>query len=307
MKKILLLTVAGILSVVCTKVMAQTDFSLDPSTIDPSDTGYYEYGVPADLNGNDVIEEGEWASGCPDPDDYWGDDDFWETGYAHGFFYANSIVMPDCPTKNEPAPGVPLGYVMLAKNNNAGTDSATGGYIVSPAIKDLESIKIILSPDVGPRSDRPVTLWIEYSKDSITWDDVSYIDLTMTADADKAGHIYELEAGSDAALDTMISASTQGSIVLRASSAIEQRVKVHSWVITADTGSFAVSNNERRINLVSEFFTVKDNIICSNAGEIEVFNILGQFIGRGTAVTVERSNIYIVRASSGYTRKVFVY
>ncbi|MBN1184866.1 MAG: hypothetical protein JXB49_21450 [Bacteroidales bacterium] len=287
---------------------AQTDFTLDPSTLTPADSGYYLYGVPADIDGNDIIEEGEWASGCPNPDDFWGDDDFWETGLQQGFFYEKTMIMPTCSTKNEPAPGVPLGYIMLKKNLYAGTDSAQGGgYIVSSPIKNLESIKVIISPDVTPKTaTRPVTLWIEYSKDSITWDDDNFIEVGCAED-NKSGDIFQIEAGDPAytAIDTMIKASQEGSIVLRVTANLAQRVKVHQWIITADTGTF-VSNKEIKTNSVSQLFTIKDNIILSNSGQIEVYNILGQFIGKGTSVAVERHNIYIVRNQRGYAHKVYI-
>lgn len=285
---------------------AQGQVVLDPSTMVPADTGYYIQGVWKDNNNDDVDE---FYNGCTDE---YGDSDHRENGEQQGFTYNKSMIMPDCWPKDaiddHSQAGIEHaeGYIQLTKSKYPGTDSATLGYIICPPIKNLTSLSLEVSPDVTRTSSRPIDWWIEYSKDlGDTWENTYLQDGILESDK-KYGEEHFYDGSKFLEFEEMKEASKTTAIVLRIMSRplidgyTSQRLKVH--YITLNGESVSV----RKVTEESENIRVLNNVISVEKGSIEVFSLLGQFMGSGNSVTV-KSGIYIVRFESGLTQKILVH
>ncbi|MBN1184867.1 MAG: hypothetical protein JXB49_21455 [Bacteroidales bacterium] len=291
-----------------TNLFAQdTTFIFDASEVTPDDSGYYAYGIPADVDENGTIDEGEWASKCMDfYEDYANFSNNDESGVYNGFSYTGGMVMPDCePKYNTDPPAIPDGYVQLRVS--ATLDSAIGA-IISPEIVNLVSISMDLSSDVSVRSDRVVAFFLEYTTDDgTTWEaDMLDDDLYSLTEQAGAAHAFYDSATSEE-LRPMIAASKAGPIKLRLmvpTYALGGRLlDVHKIEITATKP--VVSSRDLLANNQTRMFEIRDNLIIAKSAEIIVFNILGQRIGSGKMVAVERG-IYIVKAPDGFVQKVYV-
>jgi ASC-1-like (ASCH) protein len=289
----------------------ETNIILDPATLTPADTGYYIGGVEKDKNG-DLIDE--FYNGC---EDEYGDSEHRESGKQQGFTYNKCMIMPTCWPKdliNDSTKAVTdyaKGYIQLTKTKYIGTDSASMGYIITPSLKNLVSMDLVISPDVTPATKKHIYYWIEYSKDNgVTWEDTKIVDEFLNEDKkyDEL-HVYN---NTITEFQEMISASEQGAIVLRIMTKPQiqigetidyyaQRLKVHYIHIKGEYGN-SINNTYMEIPIVKVF----DNIISCEDSEITVFNTLGQYMGSGNYISVNQG-IYIVQFENGLTQKILVH
>ena len=287
---LLKLVISVFTAVMCLGLQAQHEFILDPSKLIPHDTGYYIGGIWKDLVGDDGIPE--FYNGCFDA---YGDASHNESGVQQGFTYEKCMIMPDCPSKDEPT-NVAVGYIEIGKTRYVGTDSARLCYIISPSLVNLSKIYLEVSPDVSSQTWRHIWYYFEYSKDNgETWE-LTYIkDETVS----KKGDIKTYDGSLYFEFEEMKEASEAGPIVLRLMSG-EQRVKVHLLKITADEVTSGISVKEDPV-----LFKVYENLIIASEGKISVYNPLGQLVGSGESVYVP-NGIYIVKTSDGHIKKVYI-
>ena len=292
MKKMLTLKISltVLTLIIGVNLLAQDEFILDPSALIPADTGYYIGGVWKDLTGDDIPE---FYNGCFDA---YGDANHNESATQQGFSYVKCMIMPTCPSKDEPTT-VAVGYIEISKTKYVGTDSAILSYIISPSIMNLTEIYMELSPDVSSNDQRHIWYYIDYSTDGgETWSTVYIKDETISKQGDK--HTYDGSIYFE--FDEIKAASETGPILLRLMSG-EQRVKVHYLKIKASVPTVSVSSlKEDRIT-----FKVYENMIFAGQGKVMVYNLLGQIVGQGESVYVP-DGIYIIRTSDGLIHKVYV-
>jgi Neuraminidase (sialidase) len=285
---------------------AQQVIILDPSTMVPADTGYYIGGVNKDKNGDGVDE---FYNGCVDE---YGDSDHRENGKQQGFTYNKSMIMPDCWPKDaiddhsKAKIDHAEGYIQLTKSKYPGTDSASLGYIICPAVEELVNLSLEVSPDATRTNERPIDWWIEYSKDNgATWEN-TYLQDGLPVSDKKYGEEHFYDGSTFLEFEEMKTASKTSPIVLRIMSRPQteaytaQRLKVHYIEINAKSVSV------RNVIADTEKIRVSNNVISVEDGSIEVFNLLGQFMGSGMSVSV-KSGVYIVRFESGKTQKILVH
>jgi hypothetical protein len=215
---------------------------------------------------------------------------------------------------------VSQGYIQLDKSKymlSAGTDkdSSHACYVLSPALMNLDSIYVELSPDVTIQTSRKVSMDLEYSTDGgDTWsgsDDV-WIELNLDAAYKKYGQVFHVNSKmSEWGLyfDEFVKASESGSIIIRFIGTDysyvqqgSQRIKIHNIKIYATEPTSSAIQTKVDLTKIS----IQDNTIYTEDGSnLVVYNYMGQTIGVGNNVTV-KSGIYIVRTESGSTRKVLV-
>lgn len=294
--------VTAFVASIAVSLFAQDEIILDPKDMTPADTGYYIGGVWKDKN-DDGIDE--FYNGCVDE---YGDANHNEAGEQSGFTYNKCMIMPTCwPKDAVDDHGLAEidhaeGYIQLTKSRYPDTDSAVLGYIITPRIKDLVSLTLETSPDVTSTESRHIYFWIEYSKDNGTTWESSYIEDETTS---KKGDSRTYDGSIYFAFEEMMDASAEGPIVIRIMSTPQeqpQRVKIH-YVKLVATLAGDVPVNE--IKIENATFKVLDNVIYSEEGEIQVYSILGQFMGSGRSVAVQEG-IYLVRTSDGSIHKTLI-
>ena len=269
---------------------AQDEIILNPAELIPSDTGYYIGGVWKDNNEDGVPE---FYNGCIDE---YGDSHHNESATQQGFTYEKCMIMPDCPSKDEPTI-VSVGYIEIGKTKYVGTDSARLCFIISPPLVNLTKIYLELSPDVSSNDQRHIWFYIDYSKDfGETWEATYIKDETIS----KKGDLHTYDGSIYFEFEEMQAASQAGPIVLRIMSG-EQRVKVHLCKITADP--YIVSAGSVSSRTLS--FRVWNNTILAEEGKVLVFNTLGQLVGSGERVPVN-TGIYLVKTDDGTVHKVCI-
>lgn len=288
-------------------LFAQEEIILDPSQLTPADTGYYIGGVWKDKDQNG---EDEFYNGCIDE---YGDANHNESGVQQGFTYYHCMIMPDCWPKDAADDHTlatidhPEGYIEITKTKYYQTDSAVLGYIISPPVKNLVSLDLEVSADNSTES----KFWLEISKDNgATWELSPFIEGTTGTDGNKKGIDLKYDAASDASFAKMITASQESSLVIRLMTKPQmtdnpkdyrgQRLKVHWLKIVAERASAVKPIREDLVQV-----KVMDNMIFTEQGNIEVYNLLGQSMGSGNYIAV-KSGIYIVRTENGATQKVLV-
>jgi hypothetical protein len=273
------------------------DIIFRPDSLVPGPNSYYLAGYLLDKNKDGVME---LYDSC--------DQEFQEfhhvdSGEYNGFIFKRGLIMPTCTSKDLPS-DVSVGYYQLCKGKNFGTDSAIFGFIQSPPIINLEKIYIETSPDITPKTDRHIYYMIEYSKDfGLTWEDDTIKNETLT----KKGDYYEYLPGDLVfpAIDSMINASKTDTILIRVRSGNEQRIRIHKFTIVAQR--VVLTSIKKIQNIIQKpSFKVINNYIISESGNLQVFNMLGQFIGYGESIYIPKSGIYIVKSANGLTNKVFI-
>ena len=304
MKKhgLLKLTAMAILVVFGFSLYAQEDIILDPKDMIPADTGYYIGGVWKDKNGDEIDE---FYNGCVDE---YGDANHNESSEQFGFTYGGCMIMPTCWPKDAVADhGLAEidhaeGYIQLTRTWYPNTDSAVLGYILSPPIENLQSLTLETSPDVTPLDTRHIYFWLEYSKDfGSTWENAYIQDETLS----KKGDTRTYDGSVYLEFEEMKTASTESPIVIRILTAPQpesypQRLKIHYIKLVADK-----VNSIDKVKPDDPIFRVIDNVIYAENGSIEVFSILGRFMGSGNSIAVPEG-IYIVKTSGGRISKVLV-
>ena len=293
-------------------IIAQEEIILNPAELVPHDNGYYVSGVWVDENEDGVDE---FHNGC---DDYYEDepdgspDWFYkpylnheETGEQQGFKYFNCMIMPTCDHKSEPIdPPVPTGYIQMHACMYSGTDSAIISYIQTPQVQNLTSIFLEISTDVSIGDHRTIVYNIEYSKDNgESWEAVYLQDNVLA----QGGHRVTFDGSVNLEIQDMIDASKVGPIVLRiitndrGSSPEGQFIKLHSLKITAEEVSSIDNPTVSMLNIQTQNLS-----IISEKEKIEVYNIMGQFIGTGNLVEVPTQGIYLVRSENSPAQKILV-
>ena len=276
--------IAALTVALSTTVCAQ-EIIFDPSLLEPDPEGYYIAGH---------IKDEVFYDSCSQE---FQEFHHFEAGTQQDFAYDKCMIMPTCPSKNEPSE-VSLGYIQMAKAYNLGTDTAIFGSITGPAVTNLQSYYVETSPDVTPLDTRHIYFLVEYSKDGgATWEPNAIKDETLTKNGDS--HTYEA-GGLFFAFDEMIAASQEGPIHLRVSSGADQRVRIHKIIITAEAHSGITPQV-----LYDKPFDVINNLIIAREGTVTVYNILGKLIDTGKTVYVNEG-IYIVRTADGNTHKVCI-
>lgn len=294
------MTVLAAFIAIC--LFSQVEIILDPAELIPADSGYYIGGIykDKDKDGTD-----EFYNKCVDE---YGDASHNESGEQQGFTYNRCMIMPTCWPKdadddhNEAAIEHPEGYIELTKTKYVGTDSAVMGYIITPPIENLDSMRIEHSPDVSYLTNR-IYFLLEVSKDNgATWENVFIEGETQS----KKGDVSKWDGSVSAEFQAIKDLSRNSSIIMRimtkpsTTEYRSQRLKIHWIKIVAEKASLI-----RPVTTEDIIVKVSNNQIYTEQGQIQVYNLLGQLMGSGNYITV-KSGIYLVRTPIGATRKVLV-
>lgn len=294
------------------------DIIFDPSKLTPDADGYYRGGVWKDLDGNG---EDELYNGCWDE---YSESFHHEAGTYNDFTYNDAMVMPTCypkdcyedgdfdnPVTSKATVTHALGYIQLNKSDSIGYSAEQYGYILSPPIENLTELSLELSTDKSYSESSPILFWVEYLTSNGTILGDAYIEESSTT---KTGDLHTYNS-SNTDFAEMIEASGEGAIQIRICTKPYQRdpvtgtvtyhsqyLKVHYVNIVADKSTSSMeyfTGDENKI-------IVTDNTITTrNSTKIQVFNILGQPVGNGVSVAVDKG-IYIVRTSNGNAQRVLV-
>jgi hypothetical protein len=290
---------------------AQEEIILNPAELVPHQDGYYIEGVWVD---EDNDGNSEFHNQC---DDYFEDDmedgiydphvNHEETGEQQGFNYVNCLIMPTCEHKGTAIdPPVSTGYIQMSACLYSNTDSAIYSYIQTPPVKNLVSIYLETSSDVSINEKRQIPYNIEYSKDNgTTWENTFLGDKV----AAQGGYRVTYDGSLNLEIKEMIDASKTTPIVLRIitndreveSPNKGQFVKLHSLKLTADKVS--TTDIMKNSNIVIK---TKNHSIISENHKIEVYNIMGKFIGSGKTVSVPAQGIYLVKTGEFSVQKIWV-
>jgi hypothetical protein len=306
--KILIFTSLAIITI---KLSGQEEIIFTPAELIPHDEGYYISGVEVD---EDQDGNMEFHNGC---EDYYEDDlsdgiydphvNHEETGEQQDFKYFNCLIMPTCGHKGTSIdPPVAVGYIQISACQFSNTDSAIYSYIQSPAISNLVSIYMETSADVSINDSRKVPYNIEYSKDfGVTWENDYLMDLVEN----QGGYRVTYDGSEYSVIQNMIDASKVSPIIIRIITndrSVDrpyqgQFVKLHALTVTAEKASGLNNISQNRL-----YIKIQKQAIISEKGNIEVFNLMGQFIGTGDLVRVPYQGIYLVKPESGPVQKVLV-
>lgn len=291
-----------------TGLLAQEEIIFSPADLIPHEEGYYITGVWVDDN-NDGIDE--FYNGCADfyENTASPQENHVESGDQQGFTYEKCMIMPDCEPKGTPIdPPVHNGYIQIAPCIYSGTDSASLSYILTPPLRNLESLRLETSSDVSINDNRKIPYFIEYSLDGGTsWESSFVQDYVSAQGGDRK--TYD-GSGFQYAFKDMIDASDEGPVTLRiitndlaAERPIKgQYVKVHYISITArlNTGM------EEALQTAEPCFTVHRRTIISRKGEMSVLTLQGRLVATGTSISLPSAGIYLVRTHTDQSvHKIF--
>jgi hypothetical protein len=302
--------ISGILGIAAISAFAQTEIIFNPAELTPHEDGYYKAGVYVDENQDGVDE---FHNGC---DDYYEDEDYikdgfydpsWmhqETGDQQSFKYFDCLIMPTCEYKGDGIdPPVATGYIQMHACMYSGTDTAKYSYVQSPPVSNLESIYMETSSN-NSTDNRDVVYNLEYSKDlGATWENTYFQDKIIT----QGGLRVTYDGSVNLEIKEMIDASKVSPIVIRVitndreATPTGQFIKLHSLKLTAVFASSIQSVNYSELVLRTEDLT-----IISEKQKIEVYNIMGQYIGTGNYVEVPLHGIYMVKPKNGPVQKILV-
>ncbi len=253
-------------------IKAQNYIEFEPYDLEPDEDGWFWSGDWISDGWNDST----FYDGC---DMEYLDRHHWESGVQLDFTYNNTMIMPSCWPKNAEPDGVgsnvTQGYIQLGKTMYYGTDSATYAYVISPELKNLDSLSIQISPDVTYQEGRRVIqLDIDYSTDGgITWsadtDYPEYIILDATSKLGTTFHLDENDEDWGANFGEFVDASESGSILIRFMSTDHsyesqqsQRIKIHNIKIYADeyNAPFTLSSENSQGEITSEIIESGDSL-----------------------------------------------
>lgn len=298
-----------ILCIMGISAFAQNEIVIDPSKFIPHDDGYYIAGVWVDENDDG---QDEFHNKC---DDYYEDEDYikdgfydpnWmhqETGDQQSFKYFNCLIMPTCDSKGTPIdPPVATGYIQMHACMYSGTDTAKYSYIQSPPVANLVSIYMETSSN-NSTDNRDVVYNIEYSKDlGTTWENTYFQDKIIT----QGGHRVTYDGTVNLEIQEMIDASKVNPIVLRiitndrAATPQGQFINLHSLKLT---GTLSTSIQSVKY---SDVVIRTENLTILSESDIEVYNVMGQFIGSGKHIEVPAYGIYMIKPENGPVQKILV-
>ncbi len=258
------------ITVFVNNLFAQNYIEFEPYYLTPDADGWYYSGGWV----SDGWDDSTFYYGC---DMEYRDADHWESGIQQGFTYANTIIMPTCWPKDAESDGVgsnvSQGYIQLGKSMYYGTDSATYAYLISPELKNLDSLSIQLSPDVTPTSSRLISLDLEYSKDGgTTWsydNDEIYICVNATSKSGSTVHLNSDDSDWGMYFKEFMESSESNSIIIRFMSTDRsyfsqgsQRIKIHNIKIYADEADapFILSSTNSQGEVSSEITEFGDSL-----------------------------------------------
>lgn len=300
---------------------AQTTFEFIPSELTPAEDGYFLSGITYDFDDNGTDEH---IQGCPevggiDWEDYERRDPANVIYELHsesdslesGFEYYNCMVMPVCNGKYAvDSVDLSTGYVQVRPLIDTSDVALELSYIQSPPMKNLVSIYVETSPDVSINTKRQIPYFIEISLDGgETYDSIINI---VDHVGYQAGYSVTYDAETSVQLRDLQDISSGKNFVLRftsnydniASPETGQYVKFHKIIITADEADAetgVLANDE----LDQSSFIIKNGFISIPEGEVSVYRISGQFVGRGNQVAVNKG-LYIITTDSGLRKKIFI-
>ncbi|WP_258104701.1 hypothetical protein [Marinoscillum sp. MHG1-6] len=311
---------------------AQTTFELIPSEMTPESNGFYTAGLTFDFDGNGIPE---YENGCPtvdvDPEDYERRDPFNVTYDAHnengeqfGFTYRNAMILPDCDHKyiddlEQIDPPVSHGFVQLRPNLDTSDVDVAYSYIQSPYLSNLVSVTFEISADISIQTSRQIPYQILYSKDSgETFVDNYYILEVITT---RSGTRATFD-NSDPDFAQMITDSKSSNVMLRFTTNLDdpdlkemkgQYLNVHKISIVADSSQAFENNgggNEGPLgnidNDLPAELKIQNGAISVQKGDIAVYRISGQFVGRGQSVSVGKGLFIVTSETLGIRKKIFI-
>ena len=137
---------------------AQERIVFDPSLLTPSDSGYYVVGYDK-LEGSVYVHYDSCSNEFQESHHF-------EADTLNGFYFQNGMVMPDCPSKDEPSK-VSLGYMQLGKSSDLGTETEKLCALTCPPVANLDTLYLEVSPDNSPipapdPRERHIYYYIEY-------------------------------------------------------------------------------------------------------------------------------------------------
>lgn len=301
-----------------------TTIVMDPAMFVPADSGYYLAGV-------DKVDDNGITQHYDKCEDAYGDSDHRESGTQNGWEYNSVIIFSKCntdpavvddavkgtpPEENWPTEG---NMIQVTKHKYALTDSASYGYLTSPAFTNISSLTVKVSTDVSINNSRTIWMLIEASLDGgETWEYIDNLEGTAYVYqqlTNQGGDIHVYTAGSNEGFDDIISASQAGAIQLRFmpipleySTGNGERLKFWEITIEAQTVAQATGNVLSSAQKLSdEFFTIDNGeFIALSNNELRVYNLSGVLIGSGSRVPVCRSGLFIVKTTNGDTSKIFL-
>lgn len=307
-----------------------TTMVMDPGMFIPAETGYFNAGVNKDIDGDGIPEHYE---GCYDA---YGDADHSEGGIQHGWEYENVIIFRGCdlvadddvikgtqPSENWPTVG---NIIQVTKHKDALTDSASYGYIASPAFTNLSSLTVKVGTDLSINDSRQIFMMIEASLDGgETWEYIDNPDgeaFIYQQLANQGGDIHTYTAGSNDGFDAIVAASQNSPIKLRflpipppfSNTDITNGERLKFWEITIEAqtapntgggggeGPLAVQREVK-----ANPFVVKNQAFVATQGkDLYVYTLSGVLLGSGRTVPVCEGGLYIVKTADGGASKVYL-
>ncbi len=310
---------------------SQVEFTLNSGDLIPHDDGFFLGGVTYDFN-NDGLDD--YVAGCPadfDFEDYErryqkenrcgeisGPCVFYdlhnESGEQQGFTYKNCIILPVCDAKYESVldPPVSKGFIQMRPGVDTADAEMRYSYILSPSVRNIQSITMETTPDVHIQTSREIPYIIEYSKDGGETFVFDYFIADVVQSDGGYRAVYNAENNVDFA--QIAADSKTNNIILRFMTNMDdqslgaqkgQYVKVHKITIVADSASQEVVPLANRLQNMQQSIYVKNNTIMIDQGSLMVYNLSGKFIGSGNAVKVEKG-LYLITSSTGIKKKLFI-
>lgn len=308
------------------KAISQNDttWTFNPDQLTPSPTGYYISGREKDLNEDG---EPELHKGCVDAYGNYSHEenlDHNEFGTQQGWTYGNAMIMPTCEGKGTPPSSDfdNVGYIELGQSRNLGSDSAQLTYIISPAIRNLKSLKLRVGTDLSLNG-RDIYFGVAVMTDTADQLGQNATLLTQTFRfaqqfSNQGGETFTYMAdGNTQAFNEMVNLSQNQNIYLRIISEPVggtphgYRVKIFGIELTA---SRAVDDNTpnkitgaKDVKTSSKpLFTIQNQTFHATGNTIYVYDYMGRNIGSGKSVTIPGNGIYIIKGQNGQSEKALI-
>ncbi|MEO9477066.1 MAG: hypothetical protein ABJG41_16090 [Cyclobacteriaceae bacterium] len=333
---------------------AQETFQFIGSEVEPLDEGFYVGGATYRWGSSPQSPTEFLANGCPgetingyviDPEDYErryqstgtcednpdgicvSFDLHNETGMHNGWSFMNVMILPDCNHKFyddeiQIEPQVSTGFVQLRPLLDTSAVSLQQSHIMSPYLRNVQSLVIEASADVSVRDSRQTPFFVEYSLDSgATFVQDFYIySYVQTQSGTRLSY-----DDSDPDFAQMMDDSEDKNIIFRITTNYDdndlkkdkgQIINIHKIEIVADSAFIDSEEPDpdpdpdpkdplSTLNPDKDDITITNGIISAGGIELTVYTISGRFVGRGEAVRAQKG-LYIITTDTGIRRKILI-
>jgi len=334
--------------------LAQETFQFIGSEVEPLDEGFYVAGATFRWGSSPQSPTEFLANGCPgetingyviDPEDYErrfqaafdcesnpdgicvSFDLHNETGTHNGWSYKNVMILPDCNHKFyddeiQIDPQVSAGFVQMRPLLDTSSFDLQQSHIMSPYLRNVQSLMIEASADVSVRDSRQTPFFIEYSLDSGT----SFVqDFFIYDYVDTQSGTRITFDDSDPDFAQMMDDSEDTNIIFRVTTNYDdndlkqdkgQIINIHKIEIVADSAFVDSEPTDPKDpkdstevlgvkKLPRDNIKVLNGVISADGVRLTVYTISGRFVGRGEAVEVQKG-LYIITTDKGIRSKILI-